>query len=172
LDIAELTNAPREVELKGKKYLVSALKLRHWGELQAWLKDHSPSPVARLRSADLAGLSEADRSAVLRMAFAETMAWPPHVGSAGWLRAISAAPGGEAKFLTAVLGRHRDLPEAEAEELAERLDGTDYARLLYYASGQEPPDPKGGSPATTAGGSPAGTNGGSSSTSSAGPATA
>ncbi len=177
MDIATLTNAPREVTLDGATYKVSALKLRDWGRLQAYLKDHGPSPIARIRSEDLAGLNEADRRAFLREAFLESKNWPPRVGSVAWMEAIDDTPGGNVEFLTVVLSGERPLPRAEAEALAEKLDGPDYVRLLMLAFGQEPPDPKGGTrpgpgpTPTPTGPTATGTNGDSSSTISAAAAT-
>jgi hypothetical protein len=113
MDLATLTNAPREVTLAGKVYKVSALTLAEWGELQAWLKDNVPDPVeralAQLAKAKAAGVDvqPEDRLALLKEARIEAKAWPPRVATTAWIEAIESVGNGVAMYVFVVLRKHQ-----------------------------------------------------------------
>ncbi len=153
MDLAQLTNAPREIEVAGRTYKVSALKLKEWGSVQAWIKDNVPSPLGALKSADLDGLSNADKRTLLDVAVRQQRDWPPRVGSAAWLEALD-HDGGHAMFLHAILSKHQpSFTEADAEALAERLTTGEILPLILVGLGIEDERPK-NSPAPTEGPNP------------------
>ena len=142
MDLAQLTNTPREVAVAGKPYKVSALKLKEWGNVQAWIKDNVPSPLGSLKSADLDGLSSADKRTLLDVAVRQQRDWPPRVGSAAWFEALD-HDGGHAMFLLAILGKHQpDFSESDAEALAERLTNAEILPLVLLGLGIEDDRPK------------------------------
>jgi hypothetical protein len=155
VDLATLTNAPREVTIDGKVYRVSALDLAEWGRLQAWIKDHADPVVQAIKSlnrarADGVPVAEVDRKALMAEARIESRNFPPRVGTLAWLDLIDNTPGGNAKFLGTVLAKHQpefaEMTEdnARLKKLMEWLDGADGRdsgeKLFSYALGI--PDPK------------------------------
>ncbi len=174
MDLAQLTNAPREVVLGGLPYKVSALTLREWGGLQAWLKDRGPEPVgvalAQIARAEAVGtpIAPADRQFLMREARVEAKAWPPRVASAEWFEALQGTDGGEARFAHAVLSKHQPtLTVEQADAVAEAMGPAESATLVRLALGLEKSSPKADAAATTAGApdpAPSGTTGPSPST--------
>lgn len=62
---AEATAAPREVKIGGRKFRMSPLRDRDYGEFEAWVQDRSIDLVKR----NLNGLNEVDRQRQLDRAF-------------------------------------------------------------------------------------------------------
>jgi hypothetical protein len=139
-DLATLASTPREVPLScGESVHVAPLNLREWAVLQQWIKDKVPSPLVVARD-NIKGvdLPREDRQAIL--ASAAAIPWPPRPGTPGWIDAINRADDQKAAsvaFLAAVL---RNL--ADAERLADKVNGEDFANLCTAAFGAEPADPK------------------------------
>ena len=102
MDLSVLVNAPREITLAGKSYLVSALTLKEWGALQAYLKDRAVNPVVaalgQLSAAKAAGIriADEDRTALFIQAKAEAKPWPPMVGSNLWFDSLISTEGASA----------------------------------------------------------------------------
>lgn len=147
MTLDELTAAPRQLSIAGRRYTVGPLELREWGQLQAWLKDNGLSPLRSI-AGDLEGLGEADRKFLLTKALEQQRRWPPRVATDEWFDAISAA-GGDSQFLLAVLRKHQpDMTPEEAERIARTATPQESLDLIYLAIGIEPP-PKSQAPAAT-----------------------
>lgn len=153
MDLATLTNAPREITLAGKTYMVSALTLKEWGALQAYLKDHAVNPVVaalgQLSAAKAAGIkiADEDRTALFLQAKADGKPWPPMVGSTLWFDTLLATEGTSPVFLVSVIRKHQ--PEITDAELS-RIDAecsADESRLLVYRALGIDPSPKAEPPA-------------------------
>lgn len=146
MDLAALTNAPREVTLAGRTFTVSALKLREWGAVQQWVKDNAPSPMESVEAAAIDKLSPYAARMLLSVAVKEQQAWPPRVASSEWFHALDRigkdGRNGNAVFLLAVLGKHQKLTEAEAEALIEQVTAAETTRLVAAALGFDDPAPK------------------------------
>jgi hypothetical protein len=146
LDIATLTNAPREVVLAGLPYKVAALTLRDWGELHQFLKQHADDPVtttlrqvARARAASVPVSAEQEQF-LLREARAEARGWPPRVASQAWFEALSECEGGDDQFLLATLRACQpSITIEQARELGGKLSGEESLALMFAAVGVEPP---------------------------------
>ncbi len=136
MDLATLTNAPRDFTLGGEVFQVSALRLKDWGLIQAWIKDRVPGPVALLSSADMTRLSPGHQRQLLEAALREQRDWPPRVGSSAWFDILD-HDGGPAKFLEVVLSRHQPFTAERAAELADRLTTADVVPLILAALGIE-----------------------------------
>lgn len=150
MDLATLTNAPRDITLDGKTYKVSALTLAEWGELQQWIKDHA-DPVVKafesLNRARAAGVvvTEIDRKALMAQARAEARRFPPRPASQAWDEAIDNIDGGRAEFVGTVLKKHQpDLSDTVLAKLMKWLDADDSgeAIALIYRDAFGLPDPK------------------------------
>jgi len=153
MDLAEATNAPREIVIGGLAYKVSALTRDEWGQLQAWLKDHAPDPISRAY-AELAEvrrkggeIDDRDRDAVLAKARFEQSSWPPVVASPAWFDLLTATHGGTFQFVAAMFRKHQ--PSMTDEQVADVVNKADAAAgdvIVWRAMGFDPP-PKATSPA-------------------------
>lgn len=171
----QLTNAPQPVTLAGRTFAVRQLRLREWGELQAWLKSVAPSPVAvairglaELRDSGFATPKDLE-SALFAQAQDEARRWPPKVATGAWFRALDETEGGHARVvLVALRASGHAISEAEAADVAEASSGaelTDLMRVCVHGDhvvpkGQgatTPPSPTtGGSGSSESGPTPAG----------------
>lgn len=153
MDLAEATNAPREVVIGGLAYKVSAFTRNEWGQLQAWLKDHARDPITRAY-AELAEvrrkgieIDDKDRDAVLTKARFEQSSWPPIVASPAWFDLLTSTDGGTFQFVAALFRKHQ--PSMTDEQVADVVNKTDDAVgevLVWRAMGFDPP-PKATGPA-------------------------
>jgi hypothetical protein len=148
MDLATLTNAPRDFALGGTTYQVSALTLKEWGVLQAWIKGHVPGPLALVESAAMGKLSPGHQRQVLEIALREERNWPPRVGSAAWFDALDGTEGGNAAFLRTVLAKHQPFTAEQAAALADRTMTAAIVPLILIALGMELDSPKAEGPAT------------------------
>src|SRR4051812_44147616 len=118
LGLEVATNAPRSVPLAGGAYGVSALLLRQWGAVHAWLLDRVPAP----RPLDEAGLDPSaltpEITELLKFARDLALAWPPRVASRAWFVVLESADGGRARLAWEALRVHRPgFTKAEAQAL-------------------------------------------------------
>jgi hypothetical protein len=138
----QLTNATQPVTLAGRVFPVRQLKLREWGELQAWLKTVAPSPVAvavkalaELRT-DGAPVPQDVQESLFRQAQEESRRWPPRVGTVHWLRAIEDMDGGRARFLQAALAaggtQLNDDEATDVEQMASLDELADLMRVCLH----------------------------------------
>ena len=133
----QLTNAPQPVTLAGRTFAVRQLKLREWGELQAWLKSVAPSPVAvairglaELRDSGFA-VSKDLETAAFAQAQDEARRWPPKAMTDEWFKALTAMEGGPARMIFAALvtcGHGVSLDEAH--DLAEAASFDEYINMI------------------------------------------
>lgn len=140
-ELAELTAAPRTFPYKGGEYPVPKLRLRDVGEMQAWLMDRVPSPLAQAR-VHLDGLPEAVAIHVWDVAVAASRSWPPTPDSPEGMARLS-LPDGQAFLVWVVL--RRAIPGfdlAAAEAIADAMTGEDFGRLMALANPGDPADPK------------------------------
>ncbi len=155
----QLTNAAQPVTLAGRRFPVRQLRLREWGELQAWLKSVAPSPIAVAAKglADLRAsgvpVSADMQEAIFRQAQAEARSWPPRAGSLEWLRALDTIEGGHASLVHAALvAGGTDVTEDEAWDIAQDAspdEMVDLVRACVHGEhavpkavgGATPPDP-------------------------------
>lgn len=143
MDLSTFTNAPKEVTLAGHKYRVSALQLREWGVVQAWIKANVPGPMRAMNSEDLVNLNAEDRRIALESAAIAQRNWPPKPGSAAWFVALD-HPGGHEEFLFNALTRHQpEMTRADAASLSDRLTLQDVAPVIMVCLGIEEDDLKG-----------------------------
>ncbi len=157
MDIAALTQAPRDITLAGLPYKARPLKAREWGALHQWLKDHAEDPftqavrqVARTKSAG-APITQEQEDYLLSEARREAKSWPPRASSSAWFELLGDTEGGDVQFLLAVL--RTGLPgmtEDEAREIGEKLDGGESSALMLLSMGLDPsPKAKGATSSTT-----------------------
>ena len=131
-----LTNAPRPITLAGKTYPVRQLKLREWGEFQAWLKAAVPSPVTlairSLAEASKDGpVPQSVQDSLFRQAQEESRRWPPKVGSVAWLNAIDGLDGGRAQLIHTILTMGgTKLTEDEASDISFLASETELVAML------------------------------------------
>ncbi len=145
----QLTNACQPVTLAGRTFPVRQLRLREWGELQAWLKGVCPSPVAVATRA-LAELRAEGcpvppdvQDSLFRQAQEETRRWPPRVGTVAWLKAIEDTEGGRARFLqTAIASGGAAVDEETACELEANASLDELADLMRVCLHGEHARPK------------------------------
>jgi hypothetical protein len=150
VDLATLTNAPRDITLDGKTYKVSALTLAEWGELQQWIKDHADPVVKAFESLNRARASgvvvtEIDRKALMAQARAEARSFPPKPGSQAWNEALDNTEGGQEEFVGSILKKHQpDLPDAAITKLTKWLDDDDHRDSAWdlVSAAMGIPDPK------------------------------
>lgn len=174
----QLTNATQSVTLAGRTFPVRQLRLREWGELQAWLRSVAPSPIA-VAARGLAELRAAGtpippdlQDAIFHQAQVECRAWPPKVATQAWFKAIDDLEGGHAMVVHAALtAAGVAITEDEASDLAEACTGeelTDLMRICLHgddlvpkASGAAvPPSPTNGESSSSGSGkAPAGPTG-------------
>lgn len=140
MDIATLSGCPRKIILScGESVHVSPLKVRDWGQLQAWLRDNVPSPLAVAQSnLELVPMAKEDRQSVL--SHAALQPWPPRVGGRGWLEAIDRAEDQVACALAVLRVVLRD--EVRAQELVTKVTGADFREIFSAAMGLDEPAPK------------------------------
>lgn len=139
----QLTAAPREVTLAGEAFRVAPLTMREWGVMQAWIKDHGPSPLRACTSEKLAGLEDDQRREMMRLALLEEVRWPPPVFSTMWIAVLLGSPEADGPFVHAVLRKcHPDLTLERAHQLAERMSVPEFQKLIHLAKGEDPPLPK------------------------------
>lgn len=136
-------NAPIEVTLAGHKYMVSALQLKEWAVVQAWIKANVPGPMRSISSADLENLNESDRRVVLEAAAIAQRSWPPRPGTAAWFHALD-HPGGHEEFLHAALSKHQpEMTKADVVALSAKLALSDVMPVIMACLGLEQDDLKG-----------------------------
>ncbi len=156
MDLAVLVNAPREITLAGKTFLVSALTLSDWGTLSAFLKDHSTDPVVaaldQLSKAKASGVvvADEDRKALFESARRDARSWPPRVGSQEWFDLMLWTEGASEKFLACVLRKHQTVTDAELARVNSETTPEESRLLIHRALGLEP-SPKADAPAAGAG---------------------
>jgi len=146
-----MSNACRPVTLAGKQYPVRQLRLREWGELQAWLKSVAPSPVAvALKAlAEVPDVPQPVQDALFRQAQDEARRWPPKVGSPAWINALEEIEGGRAMFLQAALAAGgTELDEEQADRIVDSATAGELGELLMICLFGEPSVPKGAGEAT------------------------
>lgn len=137
MDLATFTNAPKDVVLAGHAYQVSALQLREWGIVQAWIKANVPSPIGAIRSEDLEGLNPSDRRVVLESAAIAQRNWPPKPGTLAWFQALD-NPGGHEEFLfTALLKHQPSITRETVAEMSASLSITDVMPVILACLGVE-----------------------------------
>lgn len=142
MDTAVATNAPRTLSLAGRDFQVSALALRDWGRVQAWIKDKVPGPLAVLGTREYQQLPESARREVRLDAVARQQKWPPHPGTLEWSETIDCVEGGDALFVHVVLSKHQAVTEDEARQIANAMTSADAANLFSLAFLGELPAPK------------------------------
>lgn len=147
--IDDLTQACRPVTLAGREFPVRSLRLREWGEVQAWLKSVAPNPVTlairSLAEASAQGpVPQTVQDALFRQAQEESRRWPPKVGSMAWINALDEFDGGISRFLRAALAPGgTTLDEDAAEWLAANIARSELGRLLDACFSGDPSVPKG-----------------------------
>lgn len=149
MDLATLTNAPKELSLCGASYTVSALTLAEWGILQAWLKSKNRNPVTialeQLAETAREGIKVEvdDRRALLSLASEQAKVWPPMIGSGAWFDLIQNTDGGPTQFLKHVLRKHQPaITEAECDKINTAMDADESQAVIYSSLGMEiPPKP-------------------------------
>jgi hypothetical protein len=135
VDHATFVNAPFEISLDGRKWLVSALTFHEWGPIQAWIKKNVPGPLSAFTSEAMAGLNDQDRRIVLESASIAQRAWPPKIGTMAWFSALD-NPGGQAEFLRAALGKHQPgITSDECELIADRVTLGDVVPIVMACLG-------------------------------------
>ena len=152
MDIAQLTNAPREILLSGLRYQVRALTFAEWGALQNWIKDRVDDPVTealrqveKARSKGVAVSAEAEAT-LLRAAREEARAWPPRVMTSRWFELIGSWPGGSVAFLLALLRPFQpSITEEQAKAIDAAVTGEECEAIVAAAIGHD--SPKGDAPA-------------------------
>lgn len=142
MDHATFVNAPVPVDLDGESYYVSALTLKEWGPVQAWIKTNVPGPMRAISSADLVNLSDEDKRIVLESAAMAQRNWPPQIGSISWFKALD-HPGGHAEFLFCSLSKHQArFTREDAATLSDRLEIKDVMPIVLACLGLEQDDLK------------------------------
>lgn len=151
MDLATFANAPREVILAGHKYWVSALELREWAKVQAWIKANVPGPMRSLSSDDMVNLNDDDRRTAIEAAAIAQRSWPPKPGTAAWFHALD-TPGGHEAFLHAALSKHQpEITLADVVDLSSGLHVSDVAPIVMVCLGLDDDDLKGSGVAVTVG---------------------
>lgn len=140
MDLATLTAAPRDVDLAGRRYRVAPLTAAQWGILHSFLKQYGAGPLAALKSADLEGLSPADRRELFTLALLDSRSWPPAIASGAWFAAMGDCPGGSARFVFLALSRlNPEVSEDVAKGISEADDPEGHRALLFAAIGLDLP---------------------------------
>lgn len=154
MDLSIATNAPREITIAGLPYKVSALSRDEWGRLQAWVKDHARSPLARAYEelADIrkkgVEIDDRDRDALLTKAREANSAWPPIVASPAWFALLNTTDGGPFEFFAIILRKHQpSLSDEQLIDLIGKIGPEDSEVLVWRAIGIDPP-PKETGPAS------------------------
>lgn len=150
MQLDQLTaSATYPVTLAGQSFTVRKLKLREWGELQAWLKHAVPSPIAEAARALIEAKTRGEdipngiRREILDHAQEAARLWPPRVGSMPWILALEDTAGGTARFVSTALGASGyTLTEDGAEQLAGDSTNEELADLIRVCLHGEAPSPK------------------------------
>jgi hypothetical protein len=143
MDLATLANVPRPFAVGGAAFPVSALTQREWAAFQGWVREYVPRPDPP---------PEADR--IERSLAAR--AWPPAIGSAGWVSALD-HPGCFPRLVQVALGKHADAPVGDDAALglawAILDEGTVGELIMLCLCGERwdpasapPPDPDAAAP--------------------------
>jgi hypothetical protein len=145
MDIATLTQAPRELTLAGEPHSIRALKAREWGQLHQFLKDRAEDPfTAAVRQISKTKLSGApitleQEDFLMSAAREEAKHWPPRASSSAWFELIGDTEGGDVEFLlTAVRTGKPDFTREQAEDLGERMTAQESTTLMLAALGLDP----------------------------------
>lgn len=148
MDLSVVVGAAEEIDLAGAEYSVRLLTLREWGEISAWLKRRSPSPVTRAgraidqAAADGEPLSIETREILLDHAQRAALSWPPRLGSTDWFESIDRADGGQAYLLHQVLSKaDKTFTIERATALAKLFSTDDWNELLRVSFYGQPPRP-------------------------------
>ena len=129
----------RTIEIGDRRYQVSPVKMREWGQFTAWLKDHGRSPIGALRTDELARLDDETRSEVVREAVAATKLWPPAILSQDWHYVVSDTTDGDATLVHTILSRDNPITIDQCRDLVETLTSRDWLTLICVARGVDPP---------------------------------
>jgi hypothetical protein len=140
LDI--LCDTPHEARLAGRVYRIGPLKLKEFGMLQRWIRDHAERPDERLKR-DLELLPPEDHADARRRAVQAMRPenWPPPVGSPEGNRILVTTEDGQRYFLSVMLGKHQAIADEEVEDLMFRLSDIDFGMLVRVAFGSDDLDP-------------------------------
>jgi hypothetical protein len=170
--IAELTAAPREVQLLGRTYLISPFRFIEFGRLQRYIDEHAESPLVRA-SRLTRGMDPPDRAPIMAEAKEAMARWtPPQIGQedqrrpilcpeckafvdrmprplidgdTDWREVLLGRPEGQRFFLRLLLSRHQPLDEPTFDKILAAMDkqGADWVALRDFAFEMEAsPDPK------------------------------
>src|SRR4051794_18977933 len=113
-----LVNAPTEVKLGARTYLVAALKLRQLGYLPRWVRAHSARPTEVARES-VGHHPPEERREVLKAGVFGEHDWPPSIGTDAASRVLFSSSEGLRYFVAAMLAPHQ--PELSSEQLDEIL---------------------------------------------------
>jgi hypothetical protein len=145
VDIAALTQAPRQLMLGGEPHMVRALKAREWGALHQWLKDHAEDPITaavrQISRTKLAGapITPEQEDFLMSAAREEARHWPPRASSSAWFELLGDVEGGDVEFLLAAVRTGRpDFTREQAAELGERMGPEESSALMLTALGIDP----------------------------------
>lgn len=148
MDLDRWIPQPVSFVLDGVSFAVRELSLAAQARLQAWLREHTPHPVAAVKD-HLKGLSPEDRAVVLEAATRDAAQWPPKVGSPAAARALLTDARGQALVLLEGLrAADPDAPPEKAEWLSRRLNLTRNAALsrrvigVIFGTGGDEPEPE------------------------------
>lgn len=150
----QMSGAPRTWRFAGRDWPVSGLTMYQLGQLEAYLKDSVPSPLAEFRAlVKDDGFTPDERAELFRDARAQmepqygedglqTGGWPPSFHSARGQQVLLHGCG-VGYFLWVILAKHTPtLRPEEAEELAPLLEAENLRDLMdriQAPSGDEPP---------------------------------
>jgi hypothetical protein len=145
MDIATLTQAPRQITLAGETHSVRALKAREWGQLHQFLKDHAEDPVTaavrQISRTRLAGapITLEQEDFLMSAAREEAKRWPPRASSSAWFELLGDTEGGDVEFLLVAIRTARpDFTRDQAADLGERMTSQESTALMMAALGIEP----------------------------------
>lgn len=139
MDIAQHSDQPIQIDICGKSFGFSEFRLADLGELQQWVKDHTPHPIEAVKP-HLAGLPDSDRAALLNDARRDALRWPPQVGTAAGAAALLGTEDGQVETLWVALRIHQtDTTRVGAAKLYRRLrtDPDKAQRIYAIAFGME-----------------------------------
>lgn len=136
-----LSAAPIEILCGERKLKVGALKLREFGLLQRFVRDHSIRPTVALREIqDL--IAPEDRRQALKDALIADREWPPGIGSAAGNAVLFGDDEGQRLFLGVMLRKYQpSMTDAELDEIFAGISGEDFGALIQIAFGEDGLDP-------------------------------
>lgn len=108
---ARTTAAPRTVKLKGKKYLISPLRDRDYGEFEAWVQDQ----VFDVAKRNLDGLNDTDRQELLKLAYNKASSIT--ISSPESLRYMTSVDGAVKLLWLSLRREHSDLTEDDVADM-------------------------------------------------------